>query len=294
MKLRSMSARVAFAGATTALIAGGLVAATNTAAHAETGVAQYNCTNPVTTDVIPVAVSIGADLSGLPPLPTGFEAPAGSLPVDVSLTVPEQVVAALKANGINSIGLSGSDVKLPFGNAQVPLTGVEADPVALPDSGDLVFPFQDNGSTTVTNGSFKLPDPGTQDVKMPASFTTTADTNLIPLPLTCTINGEQSTITSLTVIKQGSTLTATAPKSIKKGKTLKIAAKVAGANVPATGKVVAKEGKKVLGTGALKSGKATISVKKLKPGTHNIVLSYAGDKRTNASNTYGVIVKVKK
>jgi hypothetical protein len=289
MNLRRIAARTAVAGVTTALAASALVGATGVAAHAETGTASYNCTTPLSPDqVIPVSVSVGADLSALPPLPTGFAAPAGSLPVDVTVTIPEAVVTGLKQKGINALGLKDSDVKLPFGTAAVPLDGVEAAQTALPATGDMTIPVE------ATNGEFKLPDPGNIPVKMPASFLTTADTNLVPLALTCTISGDQPTITSLTVIKQSPTLTLKKSEvSIKKGKVAKLVATVAG-NVTPTGKVIAKEGKKVVGTGTLKKGTTTISIKNLKPGSHQIVLSYAGDKRSNASNEAGAIVTVKK
>ena len=64
--------------------------------------------------------------------------------------------------------------------------------------------------------------------------------------------------------------------------------------MPATGRVVAKEGKKTLGSAPIKNGKAALPIRGLKPGVHNVTLSYAGDKRTLASNTAGVVVTVKK
>lgn len=288
MNLRRIAASTAVAGVSTALAAGALVGVTTVAASAETGTATYTCTNPFTPDELPVVVSVGADLTTLPPLPTGFAAPEGSLPVDVTVTVPEQAVQGLKQNGITEAGLKDSGFALPFGTTEVPLSGVEAARQALPDTGDLVFDMD------ATNGDFKLPDPGTIPVQMPSTFTTTADTNLVPLPLTCTISGEQPTITSLTVIKQTPSLSLKKSEvTIKKGKVAKLVATVSG-NVTPTGKVIAKEGKKVLSKSKLKKGKATVSLKNLKPGKHTIVLSYAGDKRSNASNEAGAIVTVKK
>lgn len=285
MKLRHTTARLAVAGSAVALMAGGLVATTGVAANADTGSASYNCTNGFTPDILPLEVSVGADLSALPPLPTGFAAPAGALPITVDFTLSPEVVNGLIANGITSAGAASEDMKLPFGNTQVPLAGVSVAPVSLTADTETVL------TAEAANGAFKLPSPGTDiPVKMPASFSATS---ILPIPIDCTLVGESPTISQLTVIKQTPTLVAKAPKSIKKGATLKVTATLT-ANVPPTGKVVAKEGSKTLGNATLKGGKATISIKGLKPGTHSIMVSYAGDKNSNASNVYGVTVTVKK
>lgn len=288
MNLRHISTRVAVAGTATAVLAGGLVAATGVAATADSGSAAYTCVTALSPNPIPVTVGVSADLTTLPPLPTGFPAPAGALPVEVSFTVSSAVVNGFIGNGITSVGMSSDDFKLPFGTAKVPLTGVAVEPATLVPDTETVL------TAGAANGAFKLPDPGTDiPVKMPASFTASAATNLIALPLTCTLDGDSPTISQLTVIKQTPTLTAKAPKTVKVGKTLKVKATLAG-NVAPTGKVVAKEGKKTVGTAKLKKGKATISIKGLKKGKHTILVSYGGDKRSNKSNVYGVTVKVKK
>lgn len=289
MNLRRFTARTAVAGVTTALAAGALMGVTSTAANAEAASATYNCA--VAGQSMPVSVSVGSDqLALLPPLPAGFAAPAEQLPVDVTVTLPEAVVSTLKTYGVTAIGLKDTVMKLPFGNSAVPLSGVTAPQTAVPDSGDMVIDM------AATNGAFKLPTiAGAQAVKLPKSFTTTADTSLAPLGMECTIDGAQPTIASLTVNKQASAL-AVAKKTvtIKKGKTAKVAVKVSGDNFAPTGKVTAKEGKKTRGTASLKKGKATISIKKLTPGKHKITVSYAGDKGTNKSNTAKVTVVVKK
>ena len=284
MKLRHTTTRIAVAGSTVALLAAGLVATTTTAANAETGTADYNCTNGFTPQVMPLSVSIGADLSGLPPLPTGFNAPEGSLPITVDVTLSADVVDGLLDNDITSAGFESADMLLPFGTTQVPLSGVAV------AAQDLVAATPATLSAEATNGAFKLPDPGTDiPVTMPETFSATG---VIPIPLNCTIVDESPVISQLTVIKQTPTLTAKAPKTIKKGATLKIAASMT-ANVAPTGKVIAKEGKKQVGVGTLKKGKTVISIKGLKKGAHKIDLSYKGDKRSNASNGYSVFVTVK-
>ena len=55
-----------------------------------------------------------------------------------------------------------------------------------------------------------------------------------------------------------------------------------------------REKSKTLGTATLKNGKATITVKGLKPGKHTISVSYSGDDGTNASKAKTVKVKVVK
>ena len=284
MKLRHTTTRIAIAGSTVALLAAGLVATTTTAANAETGTADYNCTNDFTENVLPLSVAVGADLSGLPPLPTGFNAPEGSLPITVDVTLSADVVNGLRGNSIMTAGFESTDMLLPFGTTQVPLSGVAVAAV------DLVADTPVTLSAEATNGAFQLPDPGTDiPVTMPETFDATG---VIPIPLHCTIAEESPVISQLTVIKQTPTLTAKAPKTSKKGATLKIAASMT-ANVAPAGKVIAKEGKKQVGVGTLKKGKTVISIKGLKKGAHKIDLSYKGDKRSNASNGYSVFVTVK-
>ncbi|MEO5662002.1 MAG: Ig-like domain repeat protein [Nocardioides sp.] len=50
-----------------------------------------------------------------------------------------------------------------------------------------------------------------------------------------------------------------------------------------TGKIVVKRGKKVVGKGAIKAGKVTLKLKKLKKGKNKLTATYAGDSKFNAS-----------
>src|SRR4051794_22438313 len=98
MNLRSLTARTAVVGVSTALAVGALVSAGTTTANAAEGHATYLCVTQLDpTRPIPVVVSVAADLTGLPPLPTGFQAPAGTLKLPFSFTIPEAAVAGLKA-----------------------------------------------------------------------------------------------------------------------------------------------------------------------------------------------------
>ena len=100
----------------------------------------------------------------------------------------------------------------------------------------------------------------------------------------CKVNGAQPTITTYTVAKQGSTVTATAPKTVKKNQAFTVSAKVAGQYKAATGKVTVKAGKTVVGTGNLKAGKSAVKVAKGLAKTTTLTVSYAGDKSTNAGS----------
>ncbi len=71
---------------------------------------------------------------------------------------------------------------------------------------------------------------------------------------------------------------------ITKGEHAKILAKVRTGGDPATGKVIAKEGKKILKKATLNSkGKAILRLPVLKRGLHKIVVKYKGNATTKAS-----------
>jgi len=282
MNLRHLTARTAVAGVTVALAAGALVGLGSSAANAETGTALYNCSAGSTT--LPLSVSAAGDLSGYPSLASGTPVSAGLVAIGLTLTVPAEVVDALMAPPYNQtqIGGGSSDLAFPIGNGSVPIADFTIDPVTLVAHQPAVL------TKSVSNEAFKLPDAGAAAVKMPKTFGLSSI-----LPLTCTTDS-QPTITTYTIAKQTAGVTVKAPKSVKKGKAFALAVKVAGQNKPATGKVVAKVGKKVVGAGALKNGKAAIKVKKGLKKTSKITVVYAGDKSTSGAKSFPVTVKVKK
>jgi hypothetical protein len=299
MNLRRLSARTAAAGVAATLAATAMVSVGMAPANAAGGFTNYVCAVPGSPAPLPVTVAINADLTGIPALPSGFPVAAGTLPIPVTVTIPEAVIASLNSEpipNIHQIGFSKVNFSLPWGDTVIPMTGLTQPKTATPATGNMVF-----DSPKASHAAFRLPSAGKNlTVKMPKSFTMTAvtDSALAPtMNLTCT-SSAPVTLASLTVIKQGSTIgKLKAPKSVKAKKKFAIVAAVAGDNVPATGKVVAKEGKKVLGKGVLKKGKASIVLKKgiKKVGNHTITISYAGDKNTNAaSNPSTILVKVKK
>jgi hypothetical protein len=299
MNLRRISARAAVVGVSTTLALGALVTGATTAADAASGSGTYNCTTPASPAPVTVTVTIDADLAGLPPLPTGFAAPAGTLTFPVKFVIAQASATAIKSApvGITKLGVANANLSLPFGDVQIPVTGLDVPLTDIATGADTTLAV-----AKAAQGAFNLPSPGAAvPVTLPSSFTFNATTNsTIPqaqsLPMTCALTGTSPTLATLSVIKQGSVIgKIKAPKAVKAKKKFTVVVPVTGANVPATGNVVAKEGKKVLGKGAIKNGKATIVVKKgiKKPGKHTIAVSYAGDTKTNPGNTSTVLVKVK-
>ncbi|GAA1790920.1 hypothetical protein GCM10009795_040700 [Nocardioides hankookensis] len=281
MNLRHLTVRTAVAGVTVALAAGALVGLGTSAADAATGTATYSCSGAGTP--LPLSVSADADLSGYPSFPSGQSVNAGLVSLTLTITVPAPVVNSLMDDfHQTTIGGGSKDLAFPIGNGSVPIADFTIDPVTLVHDTPAVL------SKGVSNDAFKLPDAGAAKVTMPSSFT--LDTIV---PLTCTTS-DTSVITTYTISKQTAGVTAKAPKSVKKGKAFAVAAKVTGQNKTATGKVVAKVGKKVVGAGVLKNGKAAIKVKKGLKKTSKITVVYAGDKSTSGSSSFPVTVKVKK
>ena len=95
---------------------------------------------------------------------------------------------------------------------------------------------------------------------------------------------KSSTSSALTVkvAKATPTVTLSAPSKVANGKVATVKVTVKATGVTPTGKVVIKDGKKVLKTVVLKSGKATVKLPKLKAGKHKIVVSYSGSSTVNA------------
>ena len=279
MKLRTITTRAAGAGAVTALIAGGLVAATSTAAHAETGTSQYNCS--VMGFTLPVIASVTADLPASA-WPTHTPVPDLNWPINGSFTVPRGVLDALGPAGVTKVGVASPTFALALGTADVPLANVATAQTDVPATGDLTLPF-----AAVLHAFDMDTDAGHYDISMPESFVADIATDGLGTlsGVVCTIDpAATAAIAGFDVTKQSSTITkVTGPKSIMKGKVAKYVATVSGSVLTPTGKVIAKEGKKTLATGTLKSGKAAISLKGLKPGKHTITFSYKGDKNTDAA-----------
>lgn len=174
MTLRLRAA--ALAGTATVLAAGALVGTASTAAQADASAVGYNCTTSLSPDPIPVLV--GA--TGFPTQVTaGKTVPAGDVPV--TFTLSRAVLDGMAAKGINQAGVSSNDFTLSVGATTVGMTGVSVAKSDTPATGDMVM------TANSKNAPFVAPAAGTYDLKLPTAFNATVDTNLIPLPVACTI-----------------------------------------------------------------------------------------------------------
>jgi hypothetical protein len=283
MFVRRNLTRVAVAGVSTALAAGGLVGAASTSANAAEITGTYACSalgNPVGNFPLTVSVPL------LPPTaPAGMPIPAGLLSATAGLVAPTTL---LTGAGID--GGSVDDFAMTIGSqsisAPLAVTGIT-------DNGD--------GTSTIAaagpNTAFRTPKAGTYAVKLPKAFTFSSTAGGTPsVPVDCATDAP-ATLGNIVLAKQVSVVTAKGG-TFKKGKVAKVPVKVVndystkGGPVP-TGKVVAKEGKKVLGSAKLKAGKAVISLgKKLSVKKHKVVVTYLGDSFTKAGKSKTVIVKI--
>ena len=225
----------------------------------------------------------------------GQKVAAKTVPVAATVTLAAEVADTLKEQtGATAVGFDSSDYAIGLGSSSIPANGLTASKVTIPGGADVVMP----GSGT--NGAFTLPSAGTYSYKLPATFNVNLqlENGIVPtLSGPCALNeGGNADLGSVDVAKATKVDSSTkvkAPSSVKQGKTVKLSVTVTAEETP-SGKVTAKEGSKKLGSASLKNGKATISVKGLKPGTHKIKVSYAGDDATNASTSKTVKVKVTK
>ncbi len=116
-----------------------------------------------------------------------------------------------------------------------------------------------------------------------------------------TYNGDgatspSSTSTSLSVAKASTSASLKLSKKVKASKKAKatVTIKAPGSALKAGGKVTLKAGSKTVGTGTVKNGKVTITLKKLKKGSYKIKATFSGGTNFNASTTKAVKLKVTK
>lgn len=267
----------------------GAVLSISTSAQALDGGTDYTCATPLGNVTVPVHVK--SDL--LPTsVATGFNVPGGLLPANVSFTIPASFGGTLKAFGVSKIGGSSNDLNLGLGSTSVPLQSVTAAAVDIVDGADTVL------TAAGTAGAFTTPSPGTKDITLPSTLSfvpVNQDGAALPT-LACTLaNPDAAKIGSILVLKQTSSTAAKAVKtSVKTSQRAVVKVTVSRQfGDPASGKVIAKRGTKTVGSGTLKSGKASIKLAKLKKGTAKIVLTYQGNGATTKSSS-SVNLKVKK
>jgi len=283
MNLRSIAARTVVAGATTALAAGALVGVSTTAANAETASSTYTCKAPADAYVSDFAITVTGGLP-VPQFWAGAPVPQGL--VSITVTSP---LSAEQATALGSFGITGAhsdDFALGFGPSSVP----------VPIDGD----FDSTSGSTVwaaegSNNPFTTPNPGPNDIVLPSAFTmTTENAGGDFLPLACTIKEGETAATLVpgyVLNRQLSATTATSKASKKPTIAVTVVSKSWGQTMP-TGKVVAKEGKKVVGKGTVKGGKAVIKLAKtLKAGKHKVTVTYAGTPSLKGSSAKVVVTK---
>jgi hypothetical protein len=182
-------------------------------------------------------------------------------PTDATLTVTGDLPVPQFAAGAN----------VPAGLVNVTAT---VDPLSGPVAGGA---WDGKG----TNKAFITPDAGAAvAAMMPKSVTVTAvlPSGDAPLPCVLKTGTTPATLATIKLIKQATVVTA--PKAVKGkvGKATKFKATVAGdAGKVRSGKLVAKQGKKVVGGGKIKNGKVTVALKKLSAGKHKLTLVFAGN-----------------
>ncbi|MCB8956894.1 MAG: Ig-like domain repeat protein [Nocardioides sp.] len=281
MNLRRISTRVAVAGVSTAIAAGGLVAATGVAANAETVVNTYTCSNAA----VGITKDFDLTVDGAIPVPqywAGAAVPGGLLNVTASAPVDAETAALLAGAGVT--GAKSDDFAFDLGGVEVP----------VPVSGD--FTSGDAGTSWSAAGSnlaFVTPQPGTYDALMPAAFTMTLMQGANPsIPLDCVLKEgtDPGAITSgFTLLQQSSAMTAPKTAVAKLGKPAKVTVNLKSTSMGNSLKgatIVAKEGSKKLTSGKTdKQGNVTLNLgKKLKLGKHTIKFSYAGTPSMKASS----------
>jgi hypothetical protein len=285
MNIRRITARTAIAGATTALAAGALVGISTTAANAETVSNNYTCVNSIFNITFDIPMSVTGDLP-VPQYWAGANVAPDLLNITAEATVDPAVAGQLSAFGVTHA--RADDYSIALGSSTVP----------VPIEGDFVT--DDEGNVTWqasgANEAFTTPDPGVVDGSLPAAFTLTAESSAGDVPFACTL-GEGETASKLvndfTLLKQSSSTTAPAKAAGKVGKAVKLPVSVSSTSLGgpvSSGKVVAKEGKKVLGTATLKKGVASINLgKKLKAGKHTITVTYQGIPSVGGSSAKTVL-----
>lgn len=255
MKVRTITARAAGAGAVTALIAGGIVAATGTTAQAADVTGTYACTalgNPV--GDFPLAISVPL----LPP-----SAPAGMTITPLLGVEAHLVVPTLLLQGAAIDGGTVDDFAMTLGTETIgaPLTVTD-----IADNGD--------GTSTVNatgiNETFTTPRAGTYAVKLPAEFTFSSTSAGNPgVPVACS-TADPATLSTVALSKQASEMT------VKAVKRHKVNVTVTNEYSTPSGKVVAKVGTKKFTEKLNSKGKTVFTFPKALKGKKAVFI-YKGD-----------------
>lgn len=279
MNLRRVTARVAALGVSAVLGGSALVGLTVGTADAATANNTYTCTTAL--GPVDAVLTVSGDL------PTdSYWAGAPVPPSIVSVTAGvDPATAGLLATVLHATSLRIDDFALGMGTAAVP----------APLSGALTG---GNWAGAGSNQAFVTPDPGATPITMPSAMTVKALVgDVVAATLPCALKTGQTSaqVASINLLQQSSSTTAPAKVKGRYGKAASFPATVKSTSMgmPVTsGKVVAKEGRKVVGSGSLTSqGIAKIKLsKKLKKGKHKLSVVYAGTNSIKGSSTKTLLV----
>jgi hypothetical protein len=214
----------------------------------------------------------------LPPLPAGSYVPAGSMDVGMVFTVADSLTSLVPSlSGLANMSLGG--VPIPIQNNS--FGSYSALDHSLPATG--------------SNGAFTLPAAGSYPLTMPGSFDLTGTYLGLPVTVPCTTGSAAGlgTLTTTSGTTPGDSLTTAklAKKRIHKGKRARLITSVVAVtplplSIPASGDVVVKKRKKVIGKGSLDptTGKVTIRTLRFKkPGRYRLTVRYLGSDLLNPS-----------
>lgn len=269
--LHTATRRLGAVAAAGALSAGALVAMTAPVANAGVASNGYSCVNPV---VGTIPVGVVTDVTLPPTAPAGFDVPADLLDVKNKVTIPNQAKAQFTAYGVTKVDMT--DFRLTLGEGSVGASSLAVAPSAFVDNGNGTSSADINGK----NAAFSTPAAGTYVISAPATYKLFATlSNGANAEFVCTATAAPTSVGSVTVEKNTSTVTAKAAK-VMKGRTAKVKVKVVAPNEVPTGKVVAKVGTKKVAKGVLNAkGKVVLKIKPkfLKKATTKVKVTYAGD-----------------
>jgi hypothetical protein len=260
---------------TTALVAGAFTAL-GPAAYAGSGTSTYSCDfSPLLGSVdVPMAMT----MPDLPDLPAGAPLPPGSFGVDMVFTLTDPLVTLLSS--VTGLSLSG----MSLGGVPIPIQST-----SFGSPSGLSLP------ATGSNGAFTLPAAGSYPLTMPQSFDLTGTYLATPVSVPCTTSSAAGlgTLTTTSGTTPGDSLTTAKPvkKRIHKGKRARISTCVVAVtplplSIPASGDVVVKKRRKVIGRGSLDPTTGAVTIRTLKfkkPGRYRLKVRYLGSDLLNPS-----------
>jgi hypothetical protein len=278
--------RLVALGATGALALGTVVSVGAIAAPANAADTQYTCTTTGGALTFPVSVSNPFPASAV----VGQSVPAQDVAMDVSIAQPvvDLIKLLLAGAGLPTTAVSGNieDAAMVVGGQSVPLEDLKAPVTAIPSSGGMTLPVV--GATS----PFTPTQTGSLPIGLPDTFTFVPG-GLTAFAMPCELTGATSTLGFLNVSgsdsveKAASTTTAKLKNApVTKSEHAKIRVKVRTGGEAASGKVIAKEGKKVLKKATLNdndNGNKTLRLPLLSKGIHKIVIKYKGNDTTKSS-----------